>query len=95
MANDLSARQWRLDTATPFGSPGALLWPGNVFIKQIIFEKYSAQASNATIKDRNGKIIFQPTGAADVSPVRSNELGWVEGFVLDTLSDGNIMVYVK
>lgn len=93
--NDLSSRQWRLDIPVAFGQPNAILWPSNVFVKQIIFQDYPAQASTATIKDRNGKIVFQPTGEADLAPIRSNEVGWVEGFVLDTLTGGNIVVYIK
>lgn len=94
--NDLSSRQWRLDTPVAFGQPNSILWPSNVFVKQIIFEDYAAQGNQAIIKDRNGKIVFAPTGAADLEPIRSNEVGWMEGFVLDTLTGGgNVVVYIK
>lgn len=94
--NDLSSRQWRLDTPTPFGTAGFLLWPGNVFVKQAEFEDYAAQGNTAILKDRNGKIVWQPTGAGDLSPVRLGDIGWVEGLGLDTLTGGGMVVlYIK
>ena len=94
MPNDVSSRQWRLDTPVPFGSANALIWPGNVLVLQAEFMNYAAATDNAIIKDRNGKTVWSPTAAADKSPVRLGRIGWVEGIVLDTLSSGLIVLYI-
>lgn len=96
MANDLSARQWRLDTPLAFGQPGAALWRGNVYVKQAEFSNYAAQGNQVILKDQNGKTVWSATGAADLSPVRLGDIGWVNGIVLDTLTGGGLLtLYVK
>jgi len=96
MANDLSSRQWRLDTPIAFGSAGAVIWTSNVYVKQIEFSAYAAQGNKAILKDQNGKIVWSATGAADLSPVRLGDIGWVNGLCLDTLQGGGlVVVYVK
>jgi hypothetical protein len=96
--NDLSSRQWKLDTATAFGGAAALLWPGNVYVKSMYWANPGAAPQNAIVKDRNGKIVWAPTtitGETDEADIRINDIGWVEGFVLDTLTTGQIIVYIK
>jgi hypothetical protein len=95
VANDISARQWFLDTPVSFGDPGAVIWSGNVFVYQIIFQDYGSQGEHAVIKDQHNKIVFKPTGAADGQPIRSNIVGWMNGFVLDELSAGSVQVYIR
>jgi hypothetical protein len=92
MANDLSARQWRLDTPLAFGNPGAILWRGNIYVKQIEFSNYAAQGNAAILKDQNGKTVWSATGEADLSPVRVGDIGWVNGLVLDTLQGGGLVM---
>jgi hypothetical protein len=96
MANDISSRQWRLDTALAFGQPGAVIWPYEINIEHIEFTGYGAQGTQAVIKDRNGKIKWSPTGAADLEEVRSGKIGWVEGLCLDTIQGGGVVtVYLR
>ena len=95
MANDLSPRQWRLDTPLAFGNAGAVLWKGNIYIKQVEFSTYAAQGNKCILKDQNGKTVWSATGAADLSPVRLGDIGWANGLVLDTLDAGLCVVYVK
>jgi hypothetical protein len=96
MANDLSSRQWHLDTPLAFGNAGAVLWTGNCYIKQVEFSNYAAQGNQAILKDQKGKVVWSATGEADLSPVRLGDIGWVNGLVLDTLQGaGLVTVYVK
>jgi hypothetical protein len=98
MANDVSSRQWRLDTPVAFGSANAIIWPGNLYVKAMYWANAGAPPQNAIVKDRNGKIVWAPTTAAgetDIADIRLTDIGWVEGFVLDTLTAGQIIVYVK
>ena len=95
MANDLSSRQWRLDTPVAFGSPGAILWRGNIRCRQAVFSQYvTGGADQAILKDQNGKTVWSATGASDKSPVRIADIGWVNGLVLDTLTSGLVEFYV-
>lgn len=96
--NDLSSRQWKLDTPTAFGGVGALLWPGNVYVKSLYWANPGAAPQSLIVKDKNGKIVWAPstiTGETDEADIRLNDIGWVEGFVLDTLTAGQLIVYIK
>lgn len=96
MANDLSGRQWHLDTPIAFGTAGALLWPANAKIAHFEFAGYGAQGNLVILKDRNGKIIWQASGAADLSEVKSQKVGWINGLVADTIQgNGIVTVYVE
>lgn len=89
MANDISTRQWHLDTPIPFGQPGAVLWDSNMYIRQIELSGGGA----VTVKDRNGRTVWQVTGAS--AGVRSGDVGWVDGFCLDQLSGGTCFVFIR
>lgn len=96
MANDLSSRQWHLDTPLAYGQPGAVLWQGNIKVAHFEFSQYAAQGNQAILKDRNGKIVWSVTGAGDTEEVRSAKVGWVNGLCLDTLQGGGIVtVYTE
>lgn len=96
MANDLSSRQWRLDTPTPFSAgPSSILWNGNVYVKNIEFTGYAAQTATCVLKDRTGRIVWSATGSTTLAPIRLGDVGWVNGLVLDTLSSGLCVVYIK
>ncbi len=90
MANDLSSRQWRLDTA----SPGTVIWRGNVYVKQIEWSNYAA-AAVLVLKDANGKIVWSATAASDLSPVRLGDIGWINGLIVDTITNGVCVLYTK
>lgn len=98
MANDLTTRQWKLDTATAYSTPNAILWSGNVYIKSMNWANSGAGPQSAVVKDRNGKIVWSPATLAaetDTADIRLGDIGWVEGIVLDTLTAGQIFVYIK
>jgi hypothetical protein len=87
VGNDLSGRQWRLDTATPFPQPGCVLWDANLFVREIQFLSYSSQGNLCILTDRNGRVVWYATGAADLSPVRIGDIGWVDGICLHQLDN--------
>jgi len=91
MANDLSATTWFLDT------PGAtVLWQGQVYIKSIQWWDGSGSVGDLLeITDRNGKSIVktQAQAGGDVQSIGVDH--WVEGFVLKTLTSGNVRVHIK
>lgn len=102
MANDLSANPMRFDTAVPY-VPGnvsisnpSILWMSNVMVLGAIWTGYAAQGNQVVMKDRNGRIIFQMTGASDLEEVRTNIAGWVEGLCADTIQgNGILLLYIK
>ena len=95
MANDVSGRQWRLDTAVPFGTAGAIIWNGAVLIKDAVFTGYGAQTDTCIIKDGAGRVVADATGSTTLAPIRMGEIGWVNSFCLDTLGSGVVVVYIK
>ena len=95
MANDISTRQWRLDSPRPFGQPGAVIWDSIVAIRNVEFSGYSAQASRCVLKDRTGRIVWAATGSTTLGPIRMGEIGWANGLVLDQLDDGICVVYIR
>jgi hypothetical protein len=93
MANDLSARQWNLDTPVAFGNANSILWKGNIKITQIEWSGYVASAT-VVIKDQNNKIVWtQKADAANLAPIRVGNIGWANGLCLDTLSSGVVTLY--
>ena len=95
MANDVSTRQWRLDTPIPFGQAGAVLWNSNVYIKNAEFTGYGAQTDQCILKDKKGRIVWSATGSSTLAPIRLGDIGWADGLCLDTLSAGLCVVYIR
>lgn len=92
MANDISGRPWVLDTATP-GSP---IWNSEVKIAHMEFSGYAAPLSLAVIRDKNGKLVWQAEGAADLTPIKGFKVGWVNGLIPDTIENGGVViVYIE
>lgn len=96
MANDLSARPWRIDTAG--ANP---VWQPQVFIKFIEVVGGAAGTvgnSMATITDRNAKTIISPlyqTANAGEEQTRNLE-NWFEGLIVSALGTGVVLlVHVK
>jgi hypothetical protein len=95
MANDLSGRQWRLDTALAFGQPGAVIYKSNVKIKDAVCAGATA-AGTAILKDGVGRIIGEATIGTSLASERMGEIGWANGICMDTLPTGAILtVYVQ
>lgn len=95
MANDLTGRQWRLDTALAFGQPGAVLFKGNVKVKDAVFSGYAGQTATCVLKDGTGRVCGNVTGSTTLAPIHFGEIGWMSGFCLDTLGSGTVDVYIK
>jgi hypothetical protein len=99
MANDLTTRQWRLDTPTPFSAgPQAILWQSTLYVKAIEFTAtgIALGESRAVIKDRTGRVVWESVAVPERMPTRLSDIGWVNGLVLDTLSPGTlVVVYIK
>jgi hypothetical protein len=88
VANDVSSRQWFVDTL-------GVIWTGNAKIIGIDFTNYAADADTCALTDINGKPVWSVNGKADLSPVKSGNIGWVNGLILTNLSAGNLIVYIK
>lgn len=96
MANQMSTRQWKLDTPLAFGTSAAILWRGNIKVVQMEWSGFAA-SGQLIIKDSTGNIVWQSNISATdtiLEPVRLSRVGWINGFVLDTLSGGTVMVYL-
>jgi hypothetical protein len=93
VANDLSGRQWNLDTPVAFGNANAILWRGNIRVLQIVWSGYAA-SNQLIIKDQNGKTVWSEKADATIlTPIRVSNIGWVNGLCLDTLQGGIVTLY--
>jgi hypothetical protein len=92
VANDISARPWKIDTA----NANVIIWPSWMDIEHIEFSGYSTQGSVAQLVDRNGRIVWTATGTSDLQQVRSGKVGHVNGLICTACENGGvILVYVK
>ena len=97
MPNVISTRQWKLDTPIAYGNVNCVIWEANLCIEQIEWSGFAA-SGNLIIKDQTGKIVWDALISATdtiLAPVRLSKVGWVNGFVLDTLSGGIVTVFIK
>ena len=92
MANDLSSNPMVFDTA----AAGTVVWPYNMKIHHFEYSGYGTQGNLAILKNKNGKIVCQMTGADDLEEVRSGNIGWIEGLIVDTLQgNGIVLAYLS
>ena len=97
MANDFSARQWKIDTPYVFSSlPNAHPATVNVKIEGIVYTDYATQLAMFSVQDRNGKPIFEGHGDTSLDPIKSFKVGWANGIQVPTLNDstGHIIIYL-
>lgn len=89
MANNITGRVWTLDTV-------GVVHGGMVKVKSFSFVNYAADTDVAAILDRIGRVIWTVNGASDLTPVDSgDQIGWIEGITLSTLSAGAVLVYLE
>jgi hypothetical protein len=89
MANDLSARNWQIDT------PGAgVLFQSQVWIKFV--EWYNPASGNTfVITDRNGKPIIEGIAEAAGDTQTFNLENIFEGIIVPILTGGVLFVHIK
>lgn len=94
--NDISTRQWYLSAPAPFTSgAAAIVWPGLVYIRGLLFSGYSSPSDKCVVKDATGRVVWSANGFTTMEPVRMGRVGWVNGLVLDQLGSGVCMAYIK
>ncbi len=92
MPNDIAGRPWVLDTATP----GVPVWRSWMEVEHFEFSGYAAQGNKCILRDMNGRLVWNATGAADLEEVRSGKVEKIQGLIPDTIEGGGIcIVYIK
>jgi len=92
VANNIAGRPWILDTA----APGVIIWPSWMRIAQFSFIGYAAQGNKCVINDRNGQLVWQASGAADLRDQPSFKIGWVQGMIVQQIDGGGkVLVYIE
>lgn len=90
MANSLGTRPITIDT------PGAtVLFTTWLKIENIIFTDYAADTDTFVIQDQNGHEVWSGNGKADLSPVISYKIDWVNGLKVPTLSSGKLIFAIR
>lgn len=93
MANVITGRQWVLDTVA-----NTDVWPwSNVNVKHVEFYGYGNATDVGILKDRNDRIVAEMHGNADLSPIISQDIGWVDGmkFTGNSSGTGKFLVYIE
>jgi hypothetical protein len=86
VANDLTSNPWVVDTAS-----ATVIFKHNIKVRHMEYSLYGAQPNQCIVKDQTGKVVWSATGAADLSEVRSGNIGWINGLAVPTLDGGGIL----
>jgi len=90
MANSLGTRPIKIDT------PGTtVLFTSWMKVDNVVFTKYTADTQQFSAQDQNGNPFFEGTGKADLSPVVSTKITWINGLKVPILQGGQLEIYVR
>lgn len=87
MANDISGNPWKLDTV-------GVIWHGNVYIKDIVWNRPTAGGALKIVDDAGRTIIDTVANASDPM-FEFGTLSWINGFNLVTLGSGILTVFIN
>lgn len=95
MANNIRSNPLVFDTVAADFTDQTQVWPGRALVRALEFSGYALATDSAQLVDRDGKVIWAPTGNADFSPVNVgvNKM-FVNGIRLAALSDAASKVRV-
>lgn len=96
MANVLTGNPLKLDTVGAVYT-GPAQQKGMMKIASIQFIGYSVATDVGVLTDSLGREVWTAHGDDDMSPVFSQDIGWVKGLVVTDLSGGTgyFLVYLK
>ena len=86
MPNDLTANPWFVDTP-------ATIWPGRVYIKDLIWNKPTVGAT-LIVTDINGNTVLNTVANTDAMFYFGN-MGWITGLVVVTMSSGALSIFIN
>lgn len=90
MANQTASFPWIIDTAG-----AGFLCTQMVKIRELVFLP-ALDADTVTVQDVNGRLVWLGNGSADLEPVRSGHLGWVQGLAVTALSaNTKLLIYLE
>jgi hypothetical protein len=89
MANSIGTRPIIIDTPA-----STVLFTSWMKIKNIVFTDYTADTQEFSVQDQNGIPVFEGNGKADLSPVVSWSITWVNGMKVPTLQGGKLIIMV-
>ena len=92
MPNQLAGNPLVLDGS----SLGTVLINGHMKVEHFEFTGYQQlTTSKAILADRTGNIVWEATGAADGSEVRSAKVQWINGLQVLQQTDGLVLVFFE
>ena len=87
MANNITGNPWFVDT------PG-VIWHGNVYLKEIVWNKPTAGSALKIVDDAGRTILDTVANASD--PMQDfGTMSWVSGFNVVTLATGVLTVFIN
>jgi len=94
---DVSTNPISIDAADVVAG-AVIVWLGNVRVKNIEMEKYTADTDIAIINNLAGKPFWNGNGASDLRTVRSGDLGWCIGGIRipqNGITNGSVRIYIR
>lgn len=96
---DITSNPWVVTAADVAAGP-ITLWPvgAKAHIFQVEFEQYLNATDSATIKQANGKDFAYLHAAADLTTVRTGNVGWADGILIPQAgitTSGTVRIYRK
>lgn len=90
MANQMAELPWAIDTPS-----ASLLFSTMVFVEHFEFVGYALDTDSVIVQNKNGQVVWQNNGAADLRNVISAKIGDVNGLKVTTLTSGKLLVYFR
>lgn len=87
MANNISGNPWHIDTT-------GVIWHGNVYVKQLLWNKPTA-GDALKIVDDAGRIIIDTVANTNDPMFDFSNMSWVNGFNVVTLASGTLSVFIN
>jgi hypothetical protein len=64
-------------------------------IAHISFAGYAAATNRVVLNDKNGFLVWEGHGSADLTDQNSFKIGWVNGLTPQQIDSGQVVVYIE
>jgi hypothetical protein len=92
MANKQTDNPWTLDTA----ASGVVINKNYIKIRHIEMIDYTVDTDTVVLKNQLGDVIWEGNGASDLRPVRSGNIGWINGLIFESSNNAatRVRIYI-
>lgn len=91
----LASNPMKVTFAADGGSLPLVLFNNHAKIKGFEFSKYSVQTDNVLVQDILGNDVWVGQGDSTLEAAERNNIGWVNGLKVASMTDGELLVYFE